>query len=342
MIDVVKPSLRLIRLLYKTYNNRDISNVCDFELEYGLLCGEDNILHLACYICQELELLTGTNDGAIQDGALRTPSIDDVKLLLAQFGKVKAIKNVIALQTTQIYGITRRNSLMIPGVLLNELTSRRIEAKRSYISSICSKEFYTDPLCNSDVVNLLKKHELVANVEEVNEDTVLKVLDSIDDKLLNNDGVFQEYMLADETVNAIRILSSSLCDEYNERWNLYLVRFDALLKVFLQSKNLKDNEALRTLLIVIHHWRNAGNTRFKKFNIYDIYNASGDILEVRKAYDGSPPVDLVNLYSEHSAVPPEGQLTSFIKRVQISEPTHRLGIPEAFSTKRFFKKFSKH
>ncbi|CDR94436.1 hypothetical protein, conserved [Babesia bigemina] len=299
MSNCIKHSLRLIRLLYKTYNHRDIRNVCDFELQYGLLCGEDNILHFACYVCQEIGLLAGTADGAIQSDGSKTASADDIKQLLTELE-----------------------------VLLNELISRRVEERRSYISSICSKQFSN--------VGLVYGHARGAGP------LMRPWCSTPAEELINNEGVFQEYALPDDTVNSIRILSSSLCDEYNERWNLYLVRFDALLKVFLQSKNLKDNDALRTLLLVIHHWRNGGSTRLKKFNIYDVYNARRDVLEVRKAYDGSPPLSLVKLYSEHSAVPPEGQLTSFIKRVQISEPTHRLGIPEGFSTKRFYKKFSRH
>ncbi|GIX62872.1 bacteriolytic enzyme, putative [Babesia caballi] len=321
----VDSCLRIIKLLYETYNQRDVKNVCDFELEYGLLSGRLNILHLAFYVCRELTMLSGAEIPEHDRKDLPNLVEEQLKTLVEHLG----------------FGDLWLHDDDLIESLLTELLCLRFEKKQCYQSAVFSREFLSHDIVSDEILTLMRNTHV--GDEDVNVDTLLTLFGSRDEKLsLSDDRLFEETNLDEETVAAIRVLSESLCDEYNERWNLYLVRFDSLLKVFLQSSSLAETPALKALLNVIHVWRNRDNSRFKRFNIYDVYMAFGNILEIRKASASEMSSDLVQLYLKISNHDSGESLQSFIKKIKISEPPHRGGLPKGFSTKKFYKKFSKH
>lgn len=225
---------------------------------------------------------------------------------------------------------------------MEELLCCRVEYKKCYQQALYSREFCSNDIVTDDIANMIK--EKAENAAISVEDDVKYLLESLKTVRVKDykERLFNHKHLSAEDVVKLRNLCTSLCEEYSERWNLYLVRFDCLMKVFLAAGKPKEGEGLETLLEVINKWRNGSYSRFRQFNIYDIYRATVDTLKIQSASCKTTPSGVIELYRRQSKLGSEESYESFIKKIFIPEPPNRGGLPECFSTKRFYSKFKKH
>ncbi|KAK1936535.1 hypothetical protein X943_004085 [Babesia divergens] len=336
-----KCPLRLLRKLYNSFNHRyalsrqpilhlklyichrNIDEVGDFELYYTLFCGQENLLHFIGIICHEIS---------------RFPN---APLLNLHRHESSAIREANLVQFTSEIGWS---DICQNVYLLNYYADvlSQVSAIRMLLSQKISQWLKT--LYDTDIEQMLPKVLKAIPYNHPTDGTgFCMVLDWMKAQDISKyHRLFDDKEVDQDVIYAIRSLAESLCEEYNERWNLYLVRFDCLLKVFLKSKSLNDSKGLQTLLAVINRWRNGNYARFRMFNIYDIYRATMDILKIDKATCNARANAVIDLYSSMSQLGLEESYQSFIKKINIPEPPNRGGLPEGFSTKKFYAKISKH
>lgn len=320
-MDTKNNSFSLIKILFKHYNQREIATVCDFELYYGLLCGYDNIVHLITTVCEELSTFANA------------PSFEKKEQSDAA---VKRYVEVLG------YGDQWNEKDRLVESLLHELLCYRVETKSKSRDSICSREFSQATLINCDVARLIKgPDEANPTTGHIDPSCVIQKLQTVNVSEYKP-RLFGERHLSGDVVMSIRNLALSLSEEYNERWNLYLVRFDCLIKVFMSSGKPRETEDLRALLEVINTWRNGSYSRFRQLCLYDLYGATRECLKVEKVSSANAIDDIMDLYRKKSTREEESSYESFIKKIYIPEPPNRGGLPEGFSIKKFYSKFRRH
>lgn len=324
-----KCPLRLLRIQFNSFNHRNIDEVGDFELYYTLFCGKENLLHFIGIICHEIS---------------RFPN---APLLSLHGHESSAIREAHLVQfISEIgYGSTYDDKDTLIECLLVELLCRRVESGICYQNALISKDISMKTLYDTDIEQMLPKELKAISYNHATDGTgFCMVLDwmKAQQHISKKNRLFDDEEVDQDVIYAIKSLAESLCEEYNERWNLYLVRFDCLLKVFLKSQSLNESKGLQTLLAVINRWRNGNYARFRMFNIYDIYRATMDILKIDKASCNPRANAVIDLYSSMSQLGLEESYQSFIKKINIPEPPNRGGLPEGFSTKKFYAKFSRH
>eukprot|EP00371_Babesia_bovis_P002259 XP_001610906.1 hypothetical protein [Babesia bovis T2Bo] len=217
-INIVNENIALLKLLYKTYNKRDIESLSDLEFHYGLLSNQEDLLFLVDTICRELAEISESNSLRNHYNHITQGSNDYISF-------VKALD-----------------------ILLTELLCTRVEKKVCKVQHLFSKSFSQETITNAEIQKIVSSSTEVTT--DVDDEMLCSIIDDISQRInndnlvellklrLENESLFNSITLDAETIEIIREVAKCLSEEYRERWNLHLLRFDAMLKVFLDSPNL--------------------------------------------------------------------------------------------------------
>ncbi|EDO07337.2 uncharacterized protein BBOV_IV009830 [Babesia bovis T2Bo] len=336
-INIVNENIALLKLLYKTYNKRDIESLSDLEFHYGLLSNQEDLLFLVDTICRELAEISESNSLRNHYNHITQGSNDYISF-------VKALG---------YDDIEEKYNDELLHILLTELLCTRVEKKVCKVQHLFSKSFSQETITNAEIQKIVSSSTEVTT--DVDDEMLCSIIDDISQRInndnlvellklrLENESLFNSITLDAETIEIIREVAKCLSEEYRERWNLHLLRFDAMLKVFLDSPNLnQDDPKLQSLMSVIHMWRNSCDALLKPFNIYSIYRARTDILEIKTTSSNNQELGVTELYKKHINIDPDESFQSFIKRIQISDPINRGGLVDGYTTKKFYKKYLKN
>ncbi|KAK2196722.1 Protein Yip1-4-like [Babesia duncani] len=310
---------KLLKKLYRRHNGRRIELVADFELEFGLLKGDSNLLNLARIVYGEIYELSGLK-------LVEIASMNDLRDLASArgYGYLWDISCACFLGLFMLlFNVMNTEELLV------DLLSVRLEHKRYLVDSIDTVAS-EHPSGDDYVLSSLLKYDL-----EIPNDLKIGLAD-IQVHARHEDLLFQSFNLDETLVNSLRQLSRILSDEYAQRWHLSMCRFDCLLGVFLECKKGGTCDGFGNLLQCIYQWKNAPS--FRHFYIYDMYGAQRSLLKIHTTGRDVDVSRVKKMYQTISNCAQDVDLNCFIKRIQIPEPPNRGGIPNMLNTKGILKK----